>query len=110
MTDPTFEIPLSPVPLLPKPAACQEPTVASYTVRSIEQVWGQDTEVAVMRSCGHGPYFWSSRNGDLPEVGEPAMTCLGPQVEPLASGRADPTLPPMKKGRRWTRLKASKVA
>lgn len=106
LTDgPTYEIPLSPVPLQPKPAACENPTISSFVVTPILQVWGEDRAVEVERSCGH-TYYWSSRGGDLPVVGSPAMQCPGPQVETAVSGRSDPTLPPMKKGRGWKRSAA----
>lgn len=106
----TFEIPLSPVPLQPKPEQCEAPTIADWTITLIDRVWGPDVECVVVRSCGHSYYRGWRIPWPTPVIGEPAMQCPGPQVETLPSGRADPSLPPMKKGKGWRRLKVSKVA
>lgn len=103
----TYEVPFSQVPLQPKPEQCREPTVASFTVsHPVRDNGFVDTEIVVWRSCGHW-YFATYE----PEIGSLCnLPCLGPEPETRVSGRADPSLPPMKRGRRWTVVKPEKVA
>jgi hypothetical protein len=113
MTDePSWEVPMSVVPLLPKPEACLAPTVASFTVETLVRDTGLlDVWVDYTRSCGHGPVHRAWRIPEpLPVIGEPALSCGGPPVETAESGRADKSLPSLKKGLRWTKVKGPKVA
>lgn len=106
-TDPTFEIPLSPTKLLPKPAQCRETTIANFTITVIDRVWGRDVECVVVRSCGH---FYNRAwriPWVLPVVGELSMECAGPQVETVESGRGDKSVPALKKGKGWRKLRGA---
>ena len=111
MTEQSFETEMSVTPLPPKPAACEHPTIASIVVQTQERplmgggTW-TDRWVDYWRSCGHGPVHRAWRiPWVLPEIGEPALSCLGPPVVTAESGRADKSKPPLRKGRGWRRVK-----